>query len=168
MFFRKMINVSRIFSVIFFLCTNQAFSQSLVPPLNQKVIAYVKTTIGTQVNRGECWDLAYEALTRNEAMWDWAYEYGEKIDHKHDTVFPGDIVQFENVVMKYQKGNMLITETMDHHTAIVYRVIDAENLIFELAHQNTEFSGRKVGLSEFNLNFVTKGTVMFYRPVPLE
>lgn len=141
-------------------------TQTETPPLNQKIVDYVKTTIGTQVNRGECWDLAYEALTRNEAIWDWAYEYGEKIDPKKDSIFPGDLVQFENVEMKYQKGNMKITETMAHHTAIVYRVIDAENQIYELAHQNTEFSGRKVGLSEFNLNHVTKGRVMFYRPVP--
>lgn len=160
--------IIRIFSVLFIYGANQAFSQATVPPLNQKVIEYIATTIGTQVNRGECWDLAYEALTRNEAMWDWAYEYGEKIDPRHDTIFPGDFVQFEDVVMKYQKGNMLITETMEHHTAIVYRVIDADNLIYELAHQNTEFSGRKVGLSEFNLNYVTKGHVKFYRPVPLE
>jgi len=143
----------------------QATTQTEIPPLNQKIIDYVKTTIGTRVNRGECWDLAYEALTRNEAIWDWEYEYGEKVDPKKDSIFPGDLVQFENVEMKYQKGNMIITETMDHHTAIVYRVIDAENKIFELAHQNTEFSGRKVGLSEFNLNQVTRGMVLFYRPV---
>ena len=140
-------------------------AQTEIPPLNQKIVDYVTTTIGAQVNRGECWDLAYEALTRNEAIWDWEYEYGEKVDPEKDMIFAGDLIQFENVEMKYQKGNMKITESMDHHTAIVYRVIDPENRIYELAHQNTEFSGRKVGLSEFNLTYVTKGTVMFYRPV---
>jgi hypothetical protein len=57
---------------------------------------------------------------------------------------------------------------MGHHTAIVYRVIDQEKKIFELAHQNTDFSGRKVGLSEFDLGNVTKGEIMFYRPIPME
>lgn len=159
----KMLLASLLFSASYQLC-----AQADIPPLNQKIIEYVKTTIGSQVNRGECWDLAYEALTRNEAIWDWAYEYGEKIDPEKESVLPGDLIQFENVEMKYQKGNMIITETMEHHTAIVYRVIDAENKIYELAHQNTEFSGRKVGLSEFYLNHVTKGSVMFYRPVPGE
>ncbi len=153
---------------IFFVAFLFAKSQENIPPLNQKIVAYVATTIGKKVDRGECWDLANQALKQNEAMWDWAYEYGQLIDPLKETVFPGDIIQFENVEVKYKKGNATYTETMDHHTAIVYRVINQENKIFELAHQNTEFSGRKVGLSEFNLKNVTKGKAMFYRPVVLE
>ena len=143
-------------------------AQENIPPLNQKIVAYVTTTLGKQVDRGECWDLANQALKQNEAKWDWAYEFGQLINPANDTVYPGDIIQFENVVVKYQKRNVTYTETMDHHTAIVYRVIDQEKKIFELAHQNTEFSGKKVGISEFYLKNVTKGKIMFYRPVPLD
>lgn len=158
-----------IFSTIlsFFIFTS-ASSQEATPAINQKIVEYVSTTIGTKVNRGECWDLAYEALTRNECMWDWKYEYGEEYDPKKETVFPGDLIQFENVIMKYRKGNVLYTENLGHHTAIVYRIIDQEKKIFELAHQNTDFSGKKVGLSDFDLNNVTEGMMMFYHPVEME
>ena len=145
-----------------------ATSQEEIPAINQKIVEYVKSTIGTKVNRGECWDLASEALKRNDCLWDWEYGYGEKYNPKNEVVYPGDLIQFENVVLEYRKGNMNVTETMGHHTAVVYRVIDQEKKIFELAHQNTKFSGKKVGLSEFNLNNVTKGEIVFYHPVALD
>lgn len=157
-----------IISVFVFSLFPIANAQDSIPALNRKIVDYVSTTIGTQVNRGECWDLAYEALKRNEAMWDWEYEYGELIDPANNVIYPGDLIQFEGVETKYKTGNMTITETMEHHTAIVYRVIDQERKIFEIAHQNNQSYGRKVGLDEFNLGNVTKGKVMFYRPVPLE
>jgi len=155
-----------IISLSFYLCT--AFAQEDIPQLNQQIVNYVSTTIGMKVNRGECWDLASEALNRNNADWDMKYEYGERYNPKKEDVFPGDLIQFENVTVEYKKGRVTYTETMGHHTAIVYRVIDQEQKILELAHQNTDFSGRKVGLSEFNLDNVTKGKIMFYRPVPLD
>lgn len=157
-----------VFIISLFLFPINSKGQEKLPELNKKIIEYVKTTIGTQVGRGECWDLAYEALTRHEAMWDWKYEYGRLFDPHKEDVFPGDLIQLENVVLKYKKGRVLITETMKHHTAIVFKIIDQKKKIFEIAHQNTDFSGRKVGLNEFNLNHVISGKVMFYRPVPLE
>lgn len=153
-------------SLSFYLAAANA--QEGIPQLNQQIVNYVSTTIGTKVNRGECWDLASEALNRNNADWDMKYEYGERYNPKKENVLPGDLIQFESVTVQYKKGIVTYTETMGHHTAIVYRVIDQEQKIFELAHQNTDFSGRKVGLSEFNLSNVTKGKIMFYRPVPLD
>lgn len=153
-------------TIILVICTLAAFGQQDIPELNQKIVDYVTTTIGTQVNRGECWDLASEALNRHDAEWDLKFRYGREINPKKEVVLPGDLIQFSKVVLKYSDGNMHITETMGQHTAIVYRVIDQEKKIFELAHQNTDFSGRKVGLSEFNLNHVAKGKLWFYRPVP--
>jgi hypothetical protein len=143
-------------------------AQQEIPLLNQQIVDYVTTTIGTQVNRGECWDLAYEALNRHNARWDGKFEYGREINPKNTDVLPGDLIQFSNIVIKYTIGNAQYTETMGQHTAIVYRVIDQKKKIFEIAHQNTDFSGREVGLSEFNLNHVVKGKLWFYRPEPLE
>lgn len=154
-----------IFIGIILLSTN-LMAQEQIPELNQKIVDYVTTTIGTQVNRGECWDLAYEALNRNNAQWDGKFKYGREIKPKSDIIFPGDFIQFSNILIKYSKGDKHFTETMGQHTAIVYRVIDQENKIFEIAHQNTDFSGRKVGLSEFNLKYVAKGKLWFYRPEP--
>jgi hypothetical protein len=51
---------------------------------------------------------------------------------------------------------------MGQHTAIVYKVI--EKGVYEIAHQNTQFSGRKVGVNTLNLNHVIEGDYYFYRP----
>ena len=141
----------------------RGFSQDSIPELNRQVIQYVKTTIGKKVDRGECWDLANGALTLIKADWDLQYKYGNLVNYKKEVVYPGDIIQFEGVKVKYKKGNATYTETMDHHTAIVYRVISPG--VFELAHQNTGFSGRKVGLSTLDISTIIKGKMSIYRPV---
>ena len=137
-------------------------AQSNIPELNKEIINYVESVIGTQVERGECWDLANQALIKVDADWDREYKYGKKIDPKKDKVYPGDLIQFENVKVKYTKGNATYTEIMEHHTAIVYKVL--EKGVYELAHQNTEFSGRKVGISKLDINTVVHGKMYFYRP----
>lgn len=133
-----------------------------IPELNQQIVEYVKTVIGKKVDRGECWDLAYQALKRVDADWDKAFVYGNPVDPKKDKIFPGDLIQFENIVVKYQQGNTFYTETMGQHTAIVYEV--KKKGVFEIAHQNTQFSGRKVGLSTLDINTVVEGNMFFYRP----
>lgn len=139
------------------------FSQDSLPELNKQVIEIVKSTIGKKVDRGECWDLANKALTQVKADWDLQYKYGNLVNHKKEVVYPGDIIQFEGVKVKYKKGNTTYTETMEHHTAVVYRVISPG--VFELAHQNTGFSGRKVGLSTLDISTIIKGKMSIYRPV---
>ncbi len=133
-----------------------------LPPLNRKVVEYVESVIGEQVDRGECWDLANQALTRIDAKWDRQYKYGREVNPRRREIFPGDIIQFKNVKIRYREGNTIYTETMEHHTAVVFRVI--EDGVFELAHQNTGFSGRTVGLSKLDLNTVVSGRMWFYRP----
>lgn len=149
--------------IIFGSAATFAGSNDSIPELNKKIITYVKTTIGTKVNHGECWDLAAEALDRNNASWDHQYRYGKKYDPSKENVLPGDMIQFENVVLKYHKGDRIIQETMEHHTAVVYDVKEKDVLV--IAHQNNGFSGRKVGLSELDLNTVTHGKMFFYHPV---
>ena len=150
------------FLLLFCILSINLNAQTNIPELNKEIINYVESVIGTQVDRGECWDLANQALTRVGADWDLEYKYGKKIDPKKDKIYPGDLIQFENVKVKYTKGNATYTEIMEHHTAIVYKVLG--NGVYELAHQNTEFSGRKVGLSNLDINAVVQGKIMFYRP----
>jgi signal peptidase I len=133
-----------------------------LPALNKKILEYVDSVIGQQVDRGECWDLAYQALTRINAEWDGKYKYGRELKRK-EKIEPGDVIQFKDVKVRYQVGNTVYSETMAHHTAIVYRVL--ENDILELAHQNTGFSGKTVGLSKLNLNTIIAGRLYIYRPV---
>lgn len=141
---------------------------NLQPPvLNTKVIEYVDAVVGQQVDRGECWDLAAAALDYAGAYLDRSnqknlYVFGREINPLKDQIFPGDIVQIENVKLEYTKGNATFYETMSHHTAIIYEVIGKHE--YKLAHQNTSFSGRKVGISDLNLSNVKKGKIIFYRP----
>ena len=146
-----------------------SISQTDIPDVNNKVISYVKTVIGSTVGRGECWDLADQALTSADAQFDKTsqstiYTFGKLYNPEKERVLPGDIIQFENVMVKYKDGNMIFTENYKHHTAIVYDV--KQNGSLELAHQNTSFGGRKVALSEFNSNNVKKGKLLFYHPIP--
>lgn len=156
-------NIIKILSIVIVLLSTANANGQQLPPLNQKIIDYVTSVIGKKVDRGECWDLANRALTDNNAEWDGEYKYGKRLDPKKEVVLPGDIIQFENVKVVYKKGNTTTTEMMPHHTAVVYRVISPG--VYELAHQNTGFSGRKVGLSQFSLENMVKGKIYFYRPV---
>lgn len=132
------------------------------PELNQKVIAFVKTKIKRKVGTGECWDLAAEALNSLNARWDGKYRFGNPVDPKTECIYPGDIVQFEGVIVKYQQGNMRYEENMSHHTAIIYEVKEKD--VFTLAHQNIGTSGRKVGLTTLDLKNITRGKFQIYRP----
>jgi len=133
-----------------------------VPELNKAILLYVDSKMGKKVGRGECWDLASESLKSINATWDGAYKYGRKIDPEKECVFPGDIVQFEGVKLKYVKDGLEYTEKMLHHTAIIHTVKGAG--LYELAHQNTAYSGRKVGLSDLDFSTLTKGKFFIYRP----
>ena len=167
--FSMMINKKTIVALLFLFTTIFTFAQQKktkdqhIPELNQQIIDYVSSVIGKQVDRGECWDLANQALTRANADWDRAFVYGREIDPTKDKVYPGDIIQFKNVKVEYREGNTTYKQEMKQHTAIVYKVL--RKGVYELAHQNTGFSGRKVGLSKFDLSTVKKGKMWFYRPV---
>ncbi len=144
-------------------------SPDTIPPLNKEVVKYVKSVIGQQVDRGECWDLAAAALSYAGAYLDRSsqktiYIFGKKLNPDKDEIFPGDIIQFENIQLEYQKGNAIYTESMAHHTSIIYEVLEKGH--YKLAHQNTAYTGKKVGISEFKLANVKKGKMIFYRPVP--
>ncbi|MEI6124783.1 MAG: hypothetical protein WCQ95_14280 [Bacteroidota bacterium] len=137
-------------------------SKGQTPELNLKIVNYVNSQIGRKVNRGECWDLAYEALNQNNCEWDGMYIFGKKINAKNDVVYPGDILQFTNVTIKYTSNGVVYTESYKHHTAIIFKVISLG--VYEIAHQNNGFSGKKVGISDLILSNKTTGTIEIYRP----
>jgi len=132
------------------------------PSLNKLVISFVKNNVGKSVGRGECWDLAAEALKAASAKWDGAYDFGKKTDPKTECIYEGDIIQFENVELVYEKGKAFYRENLAHHTAVIYKVKSKTKFI--IADQNTRFSGRKTGLREFDLSTVTKGSYTIFRP----
>ena len=131
-------------------------------PLNQQIIEFVKSKMNKKVGKGECWDLANEALTLVQAKWDGNLKFGRKVDYKMECIYPGDIIQFEKVKVKYIENKMTYQEAMAHHTAIIYEVKGTGDFI--LAHQNTAYTGRKIGTSSLNLMNVTGGKISIYRP----
>ena len=130
--------------------------------LNQQIIGFVNSNMNKKVGKGECWDLANEALTLVQAKWDGNLKFGRKLDYKKECIYPGDIIQFEKVKVKYTENKVTYQEAMPHHTAIIYEVKGTGN--FVLAHQNTAYTGRKVGISSLNLMNVTGGKISIYRP----
>ncbi len=131
-------------------------------PLNQQIIEFVNSKMNKKVGKGECWDLANEALTLVQAKWDGNLKFGRKLDYKKECIYPGDIIQFEKVKVKYTENKVTYQEAMPHHTAIIYEVKGTGD--FVLAHQNTAYTGRKVGISSLNLMNVTGGKITIYRP----
>lgn len=149
--------------LILFATIPQQPKSDIIPEMNQQIISYVESVMGTQVDRGECWDLANRALLLVNAKWDGLYLYGKPLDFKVDKVYPGDIVHFQDAEITQTVGFSTITEKLEQHTAIIIRVY-AES-IYELAHQNTSFSGKKVGTSPIDLNGLAKGKASIYRPI---
>jgi hypothetical protein len=134
-----------------------------IPPLNRRVVDFVRAHQGEQVGRGECWDLAAEALNTAGAKWDGNYGYGREVHHARAQVLPGDIVQFEQVEFQWEEGSAVHTVRMPHHTAVVVEVRTPGS--FVIAQQNTQETGRKVGCSDLVLSRRKKGTIRFFRPL---
>ena len=132
-----------------------------IQPLNIEIVALAKEKIGKKVLRGQCWDLAKYVLDESGAKWNGLDEYGEKLN-KSACLMPGDIIQFNNIKLKYTIGNKSFTELMTLHTAIVYEVVSEDELV--LIHQNTAYSGKKVGTSGFRFSSIVKGKYQVYRP----
>lgn len=135
-----------------------------IPAFNSQIVAYVKSKLNKKVGRGECWDLAAETLNTLNAQWNGRYEYGRLLDEKTECVYPGDFIQFENVIVETQEGNTYLRESMSHHTAMVYEV-QAPG-IYVIAHQNYGKNSRKVNLTTLRTPNITRGTIQIYRPIP--
>ena len=133
-----------------------------IPALNKNIIAFVTSHLNKKVVRGECWDLAYAALNTHHAKWDGRYSYGTKVDYRSECVYPGDIIQFERVVIEYKINGETMRGEMVQHTAIIYEVQSIGNFI--LAHQNYN-NKRKVLLTPLNMENIKRGKAVIYRPV---
>ena len=133
------------------------------PAINVSVVSLAEKKIKKKVGRGECWDLIKYALDESGAKWDGYEVFGKLINRKKECIFPGDIIQFERVKVKYTKGNVTYEESMYHHTAIIGEVISQNEVV--LIHQNTGEHGRRVGKSSLRFDTVKSGKMIFHRPV---
>lgn len=141
----------------------QISNQEPQPPvanLNTKVVEFARSRLGQQVGRGECWDLAYQALNAAGAKLPGTGGYGwTQFGVAVPTAIPGDIIQFEGVKFVYLNGSW---NNMAHHTAIVERVNGA---VIDLLHQNSN-GVRSPTRGTIDLRAKTQGTLTIYRPQP--
>ena len=135
-----------------------------VPVLNQRVIAFVKDHVGKRVGTGECWDLAAQALAKAGATWDGAYGFGKRVDPLKECVHPGDIIRFQGVLLRQTTETSTHEERMSEHTAVIMQVKGPGS--YRLGHQNMGASGRKVGFSDIDIQYIVKGKYTIYRPQP--
>lgn len=133
-----------------------------LPELNQKILAFVDSKMKKKVGRGECWDLAAEALNAAGAKWNGKFKFGRLLNADTDSILPGDIIQFEGVKIKFEKNGAKYREVLNHHTGIIYTVKGSRQ--FDMANQNTDRFGRKVGITFINLEEVVSGRYFIYRP----
>lgn len=134
-----------------------------MPTVNQCIVDFVGTHMGKKVGRGECWDLAAEALNGCKAQWNGRYDYGSIMNWKKDAVLPGDIVQFESVEIEHREGNAISRERYGQHTAIIMVVNSRGD--YAIAQQNMQPMGKKVGISALRMADVRAGKLTFYRPL---
>lgn len=149
--------------VAFFFTTQQMLAQDLfMPPLNAQIIQFVNNNIGKQVGRGECWDLAAQALEFGKAQHPDTYIFGDELSTR-ETIYAGDIIQFENCRIETEgKDGQFVIISLEHHTAIIYDILG--NGKYVIADQNNDFSGKKVGISTIDLSNVSSGSFKIFRP----
>ncbi|MBL7952118.1 MAG: CHAP domain-containing protein [Flavobacteriales bacterium] len=133
-----------------------------LPELNRRIVELVTAQQGRKVGRGECWDLAAYALNGASAHWDGAYDLGRLIDPGKEHILPGDILQFEGVVMEHRTANGMERYSFMKHTAVVIAVEEPGKV--RIAHQNFGTAGRKVSTLDLQLADLVEGELLFYRP----
>ncbi|MCK8493203.1 hypothetical protein M0L20_15150 [Spirosoma sp. RP8] len=152
---------------------------------NLSVAGFAYSQYGNQVKRGECWDLAEEALkyagakTSNDIMGsknvtaNADYRWGTPIQVMD--VEPGDIIQFRNYTTKVTSDTGWQTQSRPHHTAIVaavYPVIGAKVVaVYEqnvannrTVQINTLYLSSGTGLN-WGESVAVTGKIWAYRPI---
>lgn len=128
---------------------------------NKDVLAFTKQAIGTKVGRGECWDLAQQALDYSGSIWRKPHQFGFPLK-KGEEVLPGDIIQFQSTRFEWKNGNRSSWKQLGapNHTSIIYAVKGSQ---IQLAHQNVN-GVRKVFLEVLDLKHIVSGSYKIYRP----
>ncbi len=134
-------------------------------PINDKILSYALSVTNKTVGRGECWDLAAEALDFYNADWARPFSFGRPVDPKKEPVLPGDIIQMYSLkLVSTLPDGSIKTEYfgLPQHTAVVEKVPDTD--IYIMLNQN--IAGKRfVMRSILDLNHLISGRIEFYRPV---
>jgi hypothetical protein len=134
--------------------------QRPITEIQREVVNFAADNIGKRIGRGECWDLADQALRAAGAEPPKGYTFGDRIPL--DEIQPGDILQFTSA--RFDEPGYWTIMGMPNHTAVVHAVGDTRAFILQ---QN--FDGKRhVTPYDLNLNNLTSGQLEAFRPVPRE
>ncbi len=134
--------------------------QGPISELQREVVNFAADNIGRKIGRGECWDLADQALRAAGAEPPKGYTFGDRIPLNE--IQPGDILQFTSA--RFDEPGYWTIMGMPNHTAVVHAVGDTRAFILQ---QN--FDGKRhVTTYDLNLNNLTSGQLEAFRPVPRE
>ncbi len=155
--------MKNIFLTCFIFISSSVIAQcDSISAINSQIIELAGKKLGKKVDRGECWDLAKYVLDETGATWDGMYTFGRALK-KGECIMPGDIIQFEKLKTVSLTNGVKSTELFPHHTAIIFEVKNPDEIV--LIHQNTGYTGKKVGKSTFKFSTITTGKYTIYRPV---
>jgi hypothetical protein len=125
--------------------------------VNEKIVKYCKSQMGKTVDRGECWDLVSFALNDAQAKWN-NYDIYGKVYSDQTKIKAGDVLEFHETRFDNPDGTWFM---MGEHYAIVYEVKTGGEIV--IVHQNHN-NIRKVQTLNLDLDNLTKGEIIFYRP----
>ncbi len=132
-----------------------------VPTANKAILDFSFANYGKQVGNGDDAILVDNAFkfARAQAMKNdgKTYIWGQPL-RPTEIALVGDIVQLEDA--KFSNGM-----SVPHHTQIIRRIIGPKR--YEVLDQNVN-GRRTVGRGELNLQLLTQGTAVIFRPVPLD
>jgi hypothetical protein len=131
-----------------------------MPPVNEAILEFAFAHLGQQVEDGECASLAVAALkaARGQPIQyeGKTYRWGKALP-AGATAVGGDIVQLEGA--HFSNGN-----SAGHHTQIIRCPLGPGR--YQILHQN--FNGRRFVVNDqLDLNLLTRGSVVIYRPQPI-
>lgn len=131
-----------------------------ITEIQRDVVNFAADNIGRKIGRGECWDLADQALRAAGAEPPKGYTFGTPVPL--DEIQPGDILQF--TAARFDEPGYWTIMGMPNHTAVVHAVGDTRAFILQ---QN--FDGKRyVTTYDLNLNNLTSGRLEAFRPVPAQ
>jgi hypothetical protein len=149
--------------------------------IGQKIVTWASGHTGKKIGRGECWDLADQALRSSGALSsadlgpmdrDADYVWGDPVPDLKD-VLPGDILQFRDHVVTttivteaswadgatWTQRSTQSAERGPQHTAIV--ATNQGNGVLAIYEQNAKPKGRVVQLNTLNTKDVVSSTRKF-------
>ena len=156
--------MSRLLTIILLLGTLTSAAQ--IPHTNALIVGEADSYIGQRVGGGVCKELLDTILIHNGLGLhiNGSVGYYSFVLDSSDTVYPGDVVIFKNVVLDFGK----VKSVYKDHLAIVYA--QAGNNTYYIVHQNHGVSNpkkAKVVVTKLDLNKMVSGEIEFRRAIHL-